>query len=262
MAIAAEGMADHRGINVRIPEPGEPPLNSPLPASIVNYVRRTREKLIVNDAAMSSTFATDDYVVSERPKSVLCLPIVRNAAIVGIMYLENKLVRGAFIPRRLPLVEFLAAISLQNANLYDEIAQGNAQRKQAEETLRRSEERLRRLVETANVVPWEADASTGRITYVGPQAEKILGYPTEAWYADDFLQSHIHPDDRASAIDRLTRAQDGAQNDPFEVRIVAADGQSVRLQSVVGASTQEDGSKLLSGFLIPIDKAGETQAVA
>jgi PAS domain S-box-containing protein len=262
MAIAAEGMADHRGINVRIPEPGDPPLNSPLPASVVNYVRRTREKLIVNDAASSSTFATDEYIASERPKSVLCLPIVRNAAIVGILYLENKLVRGAFIPRRLPLVEFLAAISLQNANLYDELAQGNAERRQAEETLRKSEERLRRLVETANVVPWEADGATGRFTYVGPQAEKILGYPPDAWYTDDFLRSHIHPEDRASAVDRLTRVQDGIKHDQFEMRFVAADGRSVRLQSVVSASTQEDGSKLLSGFLFPISKPDEAGAVA
>jgi PAS domain S-box-containing protein len=262
MTIAAEGMADHRGINVRIPEPGDPPLNSPLPASVINYVRRTREKVIVNDASMSSTFATDEYIASERPKSVLCLPIVRNTAIVGILYLENKLVRGAFIPRRLPLVEFLAAISLQNANLYDELAQGNAERKQAEEVLRKSEERLRRLVETANVVPWEADAATGRFTYVGPQAERLLGYPPDAWYADDFLQSHIHPEDRASTLDRLTRVQDGTPHDQFELRFLAADGRSVQLQNVVSASTQKDGSKLLSGFLFTLAKSGEAEAAA
>lgn len=249
MAIAAEGMADYQGINVRIPEPGDPPLTSPLPASLVNYVRRTREKVILNDAAVNSMFASDDFIASERPKSVLCLPIVRNAAVMGILYLENKLVRGAFIPRRLPLIEFLAAISLQNATLYNELAHENAERKQAEDTLRRSEERLRRLVETANVVPWEADASTGRFTYVGPQAEKMLGYPQDAWYAEDFLLSHVHPDDRDAALDRFSHMKNGKDHDQFDLRIIAADGRPIEMRSVVSASMREDGSKVMGGFL-------------
>jgi PAS domain S-box-containing protein len=254
MAIAAEGTADHQGINVRIPEPGDPPLQSPLPASLVNYVRRTREKVILNDAASNPMFAMDDYVAAEQPKSLLCLPIVRNTAVVGVLYLENKFVRGAFIPRRLPLVEFLAAISLQNATLYDELAQENAERKQAEATLRKSEERLRRIVETANVVPWEADAETGRFLYVGPQAEKMLGYAPETWYEDDFLHSHVHPDDRAAALERLARMRNGRDHDQFKIRILASDGRAVQFQNVVSASKREDGSTLLGGFLFEVSK--------
>jgi PAS domain S-box-containing protein len=255
MVIAAEGTADHQGINVRIPEVGEPPLQSPLPGSIINYVKRTREKIILNDAATNPMFAMDDYVAAERPKSLLCLPIVRNTAVVGVLYLENKLVRGAFIPRRLPLVEFLAAISLQNATLYDELAQENAERKQAEAVLRKSEERLRRLVETANVVPWEADGETGRFLYVGPQARKILGYTPDAWYEDGFLQSHLHPDDRTAALDRFAQMKDGKEHDRFDVRVIAADGRAIRLHNVVSASKREDGSTLLGGFLFEVSNA-------
>ncbi|NUQ77062.1 MAG: GAF domain-containing protein [Polyangiaceae bacterium] len=252
MVIAAEGMADHQGINVRMPEPGQPPLQSFLPGSLINYVRRTREKVIVNDAASNPMFSMDEYVAGERPKSLLCLPIVRNTAVVGVLYLENKLIRGAFIPRRLPLVEFLAAISLQNATLYDELAQENAERKQAEATLRKSEERLRRLVETANVVPWEADGQTVQFLYVGPQAERMLGYTLETWYEDGFLQSHLHPDDQVAALGRLAQMKDGKDHDRFDVRMIAADGRTVRMHNVVSASKREDGSILLGGFLFDL----------
>jgi PAS domain S-box-containing protein len=251
MAIAAEGMADHQGINVRMPEPGEPPLQSPLPISLVNYVRRTREKVILNDAATNPMFAMDDYVAAERPKSLLCLPIVRGTTVAGVLYLENKFVRGAFIPRRLPLVEFLAAISLQNATLYDELAHENAERKQAEATLRRSEERLRRLVETSNVVPWEFDGETGRFLYVGPQAERMLGYTPETWYEDGFLQTHVHPDDRGAALERLARMKT-VDHDQFDIRILAADGRVVPFRSVVSAAKREDGSVLLGGFMFEL----------
>jgi PAS domain S-box-containing protein len=254
MAIAAEGMADHQGINVRMPEPGEPPLQSPLPGSLINYVKRTREKVILNDAAANPMFAMDEYVATERPKSLLCLPIVRNTAVAGVLYLENKLVRGAFIPRRLPLVEFLAAISLQNATLYDELAQENAERRQAEATLRRSEERLRRLVETANVIPWEADAETGRFLYVGPQAEKILGYATDLWYEDDFLRAHIYADDCITTLERLNQMRDGKHHDQFDVRILSADDRVIQFHIVVSAAKREDGSSVIGGFLFELNR--------
>jgi PAS domain S-box-containing protein len=205
-------------------------------------------------------FSMDEYVAIERPKSLLCLPIVRNTAVVGILYLENKFVRGAFIPRRLPLVEFLAAISLQNATLYDELAHGNAERKQAEATLRRSEERFRRLAETANVVPWEAEAETGRFLFVGPQVEKLFGYAPEVWCEDGFLRSHVHPDDRVLVLERLARLKDDKDHDQFDLRILAADGTTVQLHSVVSASKREDGSTLLGGFLFELSKTSEVSS--
>lgn len=68
------------------------------------------------------------------------------------------------------------------------------------EELRVSENRYRRLVESTNIIAWEADASTGRFTYVAPQAERLLGYPINRWYEPTFWQDHIHPDDRQWAV--------------------------------------------------------------
>ncbi|PTL82111.1 AAA family ATPase [Vitiosangium sp. GDMCC 1.1324] len=92
-----------------------------IPAPLVHYVQRTKERVILSDAAADAgRFSGDDYFARVRPKSVLCLPILRRAEVVGLLYLENKLLAGAFTPERLVALELLAtqaAISLENAML-------------------------------------------------------------------------------------------------------------------------------------------------
>jgi PAS domain-containing protein len=157
--IAAEANVSKSGVDIGVFERGAVTTPDRVPMSIINYVRRTRERLLLNDTAEVAAFAADEYLRRERPKSVLCLPLMKGpGALGGVLYLENKLVQGAFIPRRLTLLEFLAVISLQNAVLREELARESAERKQAEETLRRSEERLRMLAEAANVSPQGIDA--------------------------------------------------------------------------------------------------------
>jgi PAS domain S-box-containing protein len=68
--------------------------------------------------------------------------------------------------------------------------------KLAEKALKDSEERLRTLTEKVRVIPWEADVTTGKFTYVGPQTVEILGYSLQEWYTDNFWEEHIHPEDR------------------------------------------------------------------
>ncbi len=112
---------------------------SPLvPASLVGYVQRTRERVILDASGGADRFSADGYLARRRPRSVLCLPIVRQGAVVGILYLENDLVTGAFTPERLVAVELLAtqaAISLQNAAL---LATEQAAREAAEVAKRRA----------------------------------------------------------------------------------------------------------------------------
>jgi diguanylate cyclase (GGDEF)-like protein len=75
------------------------------------------------------------------------------------------------------------------------------ERREAEEALKHSERNFRELIETVRLIPWRAHAQTSQFTYVGPQAEAILGYPPSAWYEEDFWPSKIHPDDRQRAVD-------------------------------------------------------------
>ncbi len=94
-----------------------------VPESIVRYVERTRVPVVLADATTDPTFGRDDYIAQIRPRSVLCLPILVQSRLVGLLYLENNLVAGAFSARRLALLEVVStqlAISLENAELYQE----------------------------------------------------------------------------------------------------------------------------------------------
>ncbi|MBI5571764.1 MAG: AAA family ATPase [Desulfomonile tiedjei] len=93
-----------------------------LPASIINYVARTQESLVLNDASRQGQYSFDPYVVESRCKSILCAPLIRQSRLMGILYLENNLAEGAFTPARLEILGLLcsqAAISLENARLYE-----------------------------------------------------------------------------------------------------------------------------------------------
>lgn len=106
------------------------PVNSSqqLPISIVNYVHRTHENVVLNDATLEKVFATDNYIITNQPKSILCTPIVNQGKLIGILYLENNLIAGAFTPERLEVLQLLssqAAISIENARLYNDLEDSN-----------------------------------------------------------------------------------------------------------------------------------------
>ena len=85
---------------------------------------RTRESVILDDASAQNLFSEDEYVRQRRPRSVLCLPLVKQAKLMGVLYLENNLAPRVFTPARLAVLELLAsqaAISLENARLYADL---------------------------------------------------------------------------------------------------------------------------------------------
>ncbi|HEY9871819.1 MAG TPA: ATP-binding protein, partial [Candidatus Obscuribacterales bacterium] len=95
-----------------------------LPVSAINYVARTQESVVLDDAARESTFAADPYIQLHKPKSLLCAPILNQGKLIGIIYLENNLTTSAFTPERLEVLTILssqAAISLENARLYEQL---------------------------------------------------------------------------------------------------------------------------------------------
>ena len=95
-----------------------------LSAAIVKYVSRTRESVVLRDAAREGRFTADPYIASVRPKSVLCAPLLDRGAVTAIIYLENNLIAGAFTASRLDVLRLLlsqAALSLHNARLFADL---------------------------------------------------------------------------------------------------------------------------------------------
>ena len=102
-----------------------------VPSSILHYVARTRERVVLDDAAADAgRFAADPYLAAARPRSLLCLPIRREGRVVALLYLENELAPGVFTPDRLVALELIAAqvaISLENALLLEREREGRVE---------------------------------------------------------------------------------------------------------------------------------------
>jgi predicted ATPase/signal transduction histidine kinase len=99
-----------------------------VPITLINYVKRTLEILVIDDAKADIFLIEDSYIIRQKPKSILCIPIINQNKILGIIYLENNLTTGAFTSDRIELLKLLitqVAISLENAILYKNLAEAN-----------------------------------------------------------------------------------------------------------------------------------------
>ncbi|WNG43954.1 AAA family ATPase [Archangium minus] len=118
--------------------------------AIIRYVERTHEVVVLGDASEAGAFQLEANVLARRPKSVLCMPILHQKKRVGILYLENELLANAFTPERCEVLELLAAqaaISLENAKLYDTLdARVKERTQELSEALQRLRETQKQLV--------------------------------------------------------------------------------------------------------------------
>ncbi|WP_444843318.1 PAS domain S-box protein [Chroococcidiopsis cubana] len=167
-----------------------------IPVSVIHSVESTQETLVFDDAVSESSFSTDPYIQYRQTRSLLCMPILKQNQLIGILYLENNLSTGVFKRDRLQVLKLLmaqAAISLENARLYERLAdyaetlerkveertqalqQEIAERQQTEAALRQSEANYRNLLQTANSVIIRYDPQ-GRIRYINDYGVKFLGY--------------------------------------------------------------------------------------
>jgi PAS domain S-box-containing protein len=163
--IAAEATTGRGQVEVTLRQTAVSPTE--LPESVLHTVIRTRESVILDDASAQNPFPADEYICQKRARSVLCLPLVKQAKLIGVLYLENNLASHVFTPSRISVLELLAsqaAISLENARLYND--------------LREREARIRRLVDSniIGIVIWDVH---GRIIEANQAFLDIVGYARE-----------------------------------------------------------------------------------
>lgn len=124
-----------------------------VPRSLVDYVARSKQRLVFDNISANVDYLRDPYIKKHRPKSVSCLPVMKSNAVIAIIYLENNLVEGAFSLARLRTLEMLStqiAISLENAQLYEDQEAKIRQRTKSLEEANRHLELSRQAAEAAN----------------------------------------------------------------------------------------------------------------
>jgi PAS domain S-box-containing protein len=139
------------------------PMANRLPESIIQYVIRTHESVILNDATREGNFINEPYIQHHQTQSLLCLPLLNQSKLVGVLYLENQLATGAFTPERSQVLNLLstqAAIAIENAKLYAQ--------------LHASKNELTQFFEAVPVGIGVVDA-TGRPCYSNQRSVQLLG---------------------------------------------------------------------------------------
>jgi len=141
--ISASGRSANDAVTVRQSQEVETSQNFPI--TLINYVARTKDDLVLENATKTKNFATDPYIIANRPKSILCLPIVYSGQLREILYLENNLTPGAFTSQRVEVLKLLTSqisISIENSRLYEREQEKSQQLAESLEKLQQTQAQL------------------------------------------------------------------------------------------------------------------------
>ena len=216
-----------------------------LPESVLRYVIRTRESVILDDALAQNPFSADEYICQKHARSVLCLPLVKQAKLIGVLYLENKLASHVFTPARISLLELLAsqaAISLENARLYSDLGDREA--------------RIRRLVDS-NIIGIMIGDARGHIIEANEAFLDLLGYGREDLVSGRIRWTKLTPAEWAAADqDAIAQLNATGTCKPYEKEYFRKDGS--RVPVLVGGAFFEE--KRDQGVVFVIDMTERKRA--
>jgi PAS domain S-box-containing protein len=211
-----------------------------LSESIVQTVLRTQEPMIVDDAAAEPAFAADPYIRQRHARSILCLPLVNQSKLIGVLYLENNLAARVFTPTRisvLRLVASQAAIALENTRLYHDLAEREA--------------KIQRLVD-ANIIGiffWDLE---GPILGANDAFLRIVGYDREDLVAGRLRWTDLTPPEWRDRHQRrwTPELRMTGRVAPYEKEYFRKDGS--RVPVLVGSASFDEARNQGVGFVLDL----------
>ncbi|MCT7984892.1 AAA family ATPase [Laspinema sp. A4] len=240
-----------------------------VPISVIQYVKRTQNDVILADAREEELFRGDRYILESQPKSILCCPILSQGKLIGILYLENNLITNAFTPKRVEVLRMLsaqAALSLENAQLYE--AQKEYSRKLEQTVQERTQELQQsntRYYNLAANIPGMIyqlmmhPDGTSSCPYVSPGSREIFGIEAEAFMKDISLFHEVtHPDDREKFSESIALSATTLEPWHWTWRIIVS-GEIKWVQGDSRPEKQPDGSIIWDGLVIDITARKEAE---
>jgi PAS domain S-box-containing protein len=245
--ISAE--AKSTGSGVVVERLSAPVTATVLPESILHYMQRTRDVVVLHDA-MQSQFAGDPYVAQRKARSIMAVPLLTQGILVGALFLENELVSGAFAPRGIAVLKLLAsqaAIALENTRLYAELAEREA--------------RIRRLVD-ANIVGVVVWGPNGELLEANDAFLEIGGYGREDLTSGHLRWQDLTPPEWMGAHETRWGPQFVASGSlpPYEQEYIRKDGS--RAPVLIGAAAFERGHTEGVAFVLDLTDRKRAEARA
>ena len=218
-----------------------------LPSSVFQYVLRTKEGVLLHDASGQSIFAADQYMREHHPRSVVCLPLLKQTKLIGVLYLENRLTPHAFTPARMAVLKMIAsgaAMSLENTRLYSDLQEREA--------------RVRRLVDSnvVGVLIWSFD---GRILEANDAFLDMLRYGREDVASGHVRWTDVTPSEWRPQDERaITELKTTGTVQPYEKEFIRKDG--TRVAVLVGAALFDAQGNDGVAFALDLSKQKQAEA--
>ncbi len=240
--------------------------NFHVPVQLIQYVKNTQEAVVIEDLKTDLPII-DKYLERHRPKSVLCLPILNQGKLLGILYLENGSTKGVFTKEQILVLNFLctqAAISLENARLYQESQAYAQEMERSLEKLRISEARFQKLAHNVPGVIYQiriqSDGSAS-MPYVSSGSQALYGVTAEDLMTGKYsLRDFEHPHDQPGVFQAIVESARNLTPFQHEWRIVTANGNLKWVKAASQPERWEDGEMVWDGILIDITDRKQAEA--
>jgi PAS domain S-box-containing protein len=210
-----------------------------LPEALVRYAMRTQETVILDNASSQNPFTADPYISQRRARSILCLPLINQGKLIGILYLENNLTPRVFTPERVTVLKVLAsqaAISLENTRLYRDLED--------------REGKIRRLVD-ANIIGIFVSNLEGRILEANDAFLRIVGYDREDLVSGRLRRTGLTPPEwRERTEHALAELRSAGSFQPFEKEYFRKDGS--RVPVLLGCARFKEGGSEAVAFVLDL----------
>jgi PAS domain S-box-containing protein len=222
-----------------------------LPESVLLHVARTKDNVLLHDAVDTNPFSADEYIRAHRPRSILCLPLLKQTGLIGIIYLENSSASNALALSRIAVIRLLAteaAMSLENIHLYSDI--------------RDRDTKTRRILDSALDAVLSID-ERGRVTEWNTQAESMFGWRRDEAVGQTLSELFI-PHRFRDAHDKglkhfLSTGEGPLLNRRIEITALRRDGTEFPVEVSI-APYQIDGKWEFSGFVRDITEKKVAEA--
>lgn len=218
-----------------------------LPDSVLHYVVRSRDSVLLMDASDRSTFSDDKYIVQHRCRSLLCLPLVKQLRLIGVLYLENSQTPHVFTPARIAVLRLLssqAAISLENARLYADLRHTQANLEEAQQ-----------LSHTGNLT---LNPSTLEL-YCSDEIHRIYEIDAGTKITFELERQRTHPGDRDLIEKIMDKISDGDSVYEIEHKLLMPNDSTKYLRVIVHSHHGQDGNLTYNCTLMDVTDSKQTQ---